>query len=225
VKTRLIACIIALLGVIQPLYADISIQNNGESSEEQPLSAKGAGANISLNLAATPATPAAPAAPAKAHTEASVNPISSPRLTSNTMTSLPMVVLTLVGLVALIFLLGWLAKRFGGLSMIKNKDMQILSSLSLGARERATLIEVNGTKLLLGVTTQTVTCLHTFEANGVSKQEIGSHGGPGVSESALGEPSPIESDFSSKLQSLLQEGREAVGQQRTDAGKEGRSDV
>ena len=72
--------------------------------------------------------------------------------------------------------------------------MRILSTLSVGARERITLVEVHGQQILLGVTTQNISSLHSFSA---SEQEM---------QNEKLEQSTIGSDFSLKLQSLLRKG-------------------
>ncbi|HAQ50837.1 MAG TPA: hypothetical protein DCR13_04740 [Gammaproteobacteria bacterium] len=42
--------------------------------------------------------------------------------------------------------------------------MQILGGVTLGHKEKAILIEVEGQKLVIGVTPQTVTLLHTLSS-------------------------------------------------------------
>jgi len=77
--------------------------------------------------------------------------------------SWPMVVMTLLGIVALIFCLGWFAKRFGGFGVAGNADIRVVGAVPLGARERVALIDVKGQQFLLGVTAQNINHLHSFD--------------------------------------------------------------
>jgi len=69
------------------------------------------------------------------------------------------VALVLMLTVGLILLLGWLAKRTQGFGLQGGKHFRILQSLPLGQKEKAVLIELDGNKILLGVTTTQVTHL------------------------------------------------------------------
>ncbi|GAB51626.1 MULTISPECIES: flagellar biosynthetic protein FliO [Atlantibacter] len=69
----------------------------------------------------------------------------------------------LAAIILLILLAGWLAKRIGfstkgGI----NKDVKVRSSVSLGARERIVVVEVEDARLVLGVTASQITHLHTL---------------------------------------------------------------
>lgn len=66
-------------------------------------------------------------------------------------------------IIVLILLAGWVAKRIGfspksGLS----HDVKVRSSVSLGARERIVVVEVDDARLVLGVTASQITHLHTL---------------------------------------------------------------
>jgi len=78
--------------------------------------------------------------------------------------SWPVVILTLLGMVALILLMAWFAKRFGSISGMGGRDIQVLSAMSVGSREKIALIDVKGTQLLIGVTANSINQLHTFDA-------------------------------------------------------------
>lgn len=80
------------------------------------------------------------------------------------MSNWPVVIGTLMAMVACIFALAWFARRFNGFNIARNKDMEIVSSLSVGTREKITLVKVQGKTLLLGVTSQNITSLHKFES-------------------------------------------------------------
>lgn len=82
------------------------------------------------------------------------------------------VAFSLAIVLALIFLLAWLLKRFApGVGRMGNKHMQVLSSLSLGGKERLILVDVAGTQMVLGVSSDGVSCLHVFSAPVVCMDE------------------------------------------------------
>lgn len=82
------------------------------------------------------------------------------------------VAFSLAIVLALIFLLAWLLKRFTpGAVRVGNKHMQVLSTLSLGGKERLMLVDVAGTQMVLGVSSDGVSCLHVFPAPVVCKGE------------------------------------------------------
>lgn len=64
---------------------------------------------------------------------------------------------------ALVFGCGWLVKRFGGMQTARSGAIKVVSVLPVGSRERLALVEVGGQQLLLGVTAQQITTLHTFD--------------------------------------------------------------
>lgn len=72
-------------------------------------------------------------------------------------------VIGLVFVIALILALAWAVKKYGRLSSGTQADMRILGGLSLGTREKAILIEVEGKKLLLGVAPGRVETLHVLQ--------------------------------------------------------------
>jgi flagellar protein FliO/FliZ len=79
---------------------------------------------------------------------------------------------TLLGLMlilALIFVLAWLIKRTGRFQTTPNGEIKMLAGLSLGARERAVLLEVSGERILVGVTPQQIQTLHILNQNDVDK--------------------------------------------------------
>jgi flagellar protein FliO/FliZ len=74
--------------------------------------------------------------------------------------------LGLLLVLGLIFALGWLMKRFGRLPTTGKGLINILGGVSLGPRERAVLIQVEGVKLLVGVAPGRVSMLHVVEDSG-----------------------------------------------------------
>jgi len=76
--------------------------------------------------------------------------------------------LGLVVVIALILGLAWLMRKYGRLPMSNQVDMKVLGGLSLGTREKAVLVQVEGRRLLLGVSPGHVTTLHVLDDNGAA---------------------------------------------------------
>ncbi|MCW8855089.1 MAG: flagellar biosynthetic protein FliO [Gammaproteobacteria bacterium] len=73
-------------------------------------------------------------------------------------------VMGLAVVLALILGLAWALRKYGRLSMSNQVDMKILGGLSLGTRERAVLVQVEGQKILLGVAPGRVNILQNMSA-------------------------------------------------------------
>lgn len=73
--------------------------------------------------------------------------------------------------IALILGLAWVLKKYGKVSGSNVVDMKVLGGLSLGTREKAILIEVDNTRLLVGVTPGHIQTLYVL---GESKQTASS---------------------------------------------------
>jgi flagellar protein FliO/FliZ len=73
--------------------------------------------------------------------------------------------------VSLIYGLSWVLKKYSRLPGSHQVDMKILGGVSLGTRERAVLIQVEGHKILLGVAPGRVNLLHQFD-NKAFEQEL-----------------------------------------------------
>ncbi|NJN50994.1 MAG: flagellar biosynthetic protein FliO [Gammaproteobacteria bacterium] len=72
------------------------------------------------------------------------------------------VIVALAATLALVFAAAWVFKRIGGGATSTSGVIRILAAAPLGTRERVLLVEVHGKQLLLGVTQQHVSTLHTF---------------------------------------------------------------
>lgn len=72
-------------------------------------------------------------------------------------------VMGLVVVIALILGLAWVLKKYGRLPNNNSVDMKVLGGLSLGTREKALLIEVENTRLLVGVTPGHIQTLHILD--------------------------------------------------------------
>lgn len=69
----------------------------------------------------------------------------------------------LVVVIALILGLAWVLRKYGRLPVNNQVDMKILGGLSLGTRERAILVQVEGHRILLGVAPGRVDTLHVLD--------------------------------------------------------------
>ena len=78
------------------------------------------------------------------------------------MVSVLNMIMGLVVVVALILGLAWVLKKYGRLPVNNQVDMKILGGLSLGTREKAVLVQVDGKRLLLGVAPGRVATLHVL---------------------------------------------------------------
>ena len=73
---------------------------------------------------------------------------------------------TLLGLfivLACIAFLAWLLRRTGRFQSTANGEMKIITSLALGPRERAVLLQIGEQQILIGVTSQNVQTLHILD--------------------------------------------------------------
>lgn len=69
----------------------------------------------------------------------------------------------LILVVALIFGLGWGARRFGRFGLQSGSALRVVSALSMGARERIVLIQAGDTQILVGVAPGRVQTLHVLD--------------------------------------------------------------
>ncbi|ODN67876.1 MULTISPECIES: flagellar biosynthetic protein FliO [Methylophaga] len=88
---------------------------------------------------------------------------------AETMSSAPVTASTLLqtifGLIvvlAVILFLGWMLKRSQLFHATHHGQLKVLGAISLGAREKAVLIQVGEQQLLLGVTPQQINTLYTL---------------------------------------------------------------
>jgi flagellar protein FliO/FliZ len=130
----------------------------------------------------------------------------------NASASLIQVTLALMLMVGLILGLAWLTRRFAQPLFQQQKNLRLISSLSLGVKEKIILVEVNGKQLVLGVTPQQITSLHVMDAPS-EKNEIESVNNESealnknekfvASEKILVPEKTLASDFSKKLLEIL----------------------
>jgi len=72
--------------------------------------------------------------------------------------------LALALVIGLIYALAWLLRRLPGQRLRGNDGLRIISSIPLGSKERAVLLDINGEQLLLGVAPGAVSLLHRLPA-------------------------------------------------------------
>lgn len=68
----------------------------------------------------------------------------------------------LIVVLAIIVFLGWMLKRSQFFHAAHHGQLKVLGAISLGTREKAVLIQVGEQQILLGVTPQQITTLHTL---------------------------------------------------------------
>lgn len=98
---------------------------------------------------------------------------------------------TAVGLVIVLLMiigLAWLAKRYMQLPNMSKGQIQILGGVSLGAREKAVLISVEGERILLGVSPGRVQTLHVLSREaGLVTGEVNQEGDEETPEESFAE--------------------------------------
>lgn len=73
-------------------------------------------------------------------------------------------IMALFFVVAVIIAIAWVAKKFN-LTPINNTHFKVISSMSLGGRERIVIVEIQGQQHAVGVTSQSVNHLFQLEQN------------------------------------------------------------
>jgi len=74
-------------------------------------------------------------------------------------------VASLLGILALIFALAWLARRTGWMRASRTQTLCVIATHSLGNRATLALVQIEDARLVLGVTPAQVSLLHTLPAN------------------------------------------------------------
>ncbi|MCA8037789.1 flagellar biosynthetic protein FliO [Burkholderia arboris] len=111
---------------------------------------------------------------------------------------------TLVGLavvIGLVFACAWLARRFGFQPARRGGPLKVVSSVGLGAKESATIVEIGDTWLVLGVAPGNVRLLHTLPAGSVAAVA-----GPAAADASAGDASPgagLPGTFGSRFRDAL----------------------
>ena len=83
--------------------------------------------------------------------------------------------LSLVLVIALIFLAAWIARRSGLLRNQGQTQLQVIAAQSLGGRHRIVIVEVDQARLVLGVSQQQINLLHTLPLSTSAPSEFQAH--------------------------------------------------
>jgi flagellar protein FliO/FliZ len=79
----------------------------------------------------------------------------------------------LLAVLAMIFALAWLLRRFGTFSRLAPGRFRVLAAVSLGSRERVVLLQAGGKQLVLGVAPGRVETLCVLEDSEIIPVEGG----------------------------------------------------
>ncbi|UXU87892.1 flagellar biosynthetic protein FliO [Burkholderia sp. S-53] len=112
---------------------------------------------------------------------------------------------TLVGLavvIGLVFACAWLARRFGFQPARRGGPLKVVSSVGLGAKESATIVEIGDTWLVLGVAPGNVRLLHTLPAGQASATATAASGSADAPAAASLEGS-LPGTFGSRFRDAL----------------------
>nr|WP_246859074.1 flagellar biosynthetic protein FliO [Dickeya oryzae] len=75
----------------------------------------------------------------------------------------------LCGVLLLILLVAWVLRKLGFAPQAKNSNvMKMVATYPVGQRERIVIVEVDNTWLVLGITAQQITHLHTLSARSIN---------------------------------------------------------
>ncbi|ALQ01338.1 flagellar biosynthetic protein FliO [Pseudomonas brassicacearum] len=84
--------------------------------------------------------------------------------------------------VACVLLCGWVVRRIGARPLTPGKVLRVVSSTSVGQREKVVIVEVQGQWLVLGVTAQQVSALSQMDAPPSDPQSAAAMLGGGFAE-------------------------------------------
>jgi flagellar protein FliO/FliZ len=73
------------------------------------------------------------------------------------------VLLSLVAVIALIFVAGWMSRRLQTRSLPGGRRIRCVETFAVGARERVLLLDADGKRLLVGVGQGGLRTLHVYE--------------------------------------------------------------
>ena len=79
-------------------------------------------------------------------------------------------ILSLFVVLALIAACAYVLRRLPLMRSPRNASMKIVEALPLSARDRLVLLDINGARLLIGVTAGSMTCLHSMATPGAKAE-------------------------------------------------------
>jgi flagellar protein FliO/FliZ len=88
------------------------------------------------------------------------------------------VLISLLGIVALIFAAGWLSRRLQARTSPGGRRLRCVETMAVGARDRLLLIDADGKRLLIGVGQGGMRTLHVYEGSTPASETSGSHPPP-----------------------------------------------
>lgn len=111
----------------------------------------------------------------------------------------------LAGVLVIIFGASWLLKRFNLNKFGMASSMAVTGVLAIGAKEKVVVVDVEGTRLILGVTATSVTNLHTLTTQSKSPVELEENNlvEPG---STLNPQAKKTASFSEEMKKIMKEG-------------------
>lgn len=113
---------------------------------------------------------------------------------------------TLVGLavvIGLVFACAWLARRFGFQPARRGGPLKVVSSVGLGAKESATIVEIGDTWLVLGVSPGNVRLLHTLPAGPAAATATAASGSADAPAGAASSEASLPGTFGSRFRDAL----------------------
>ncbi len=90
------------------------------------------------------------------------------------------VILSLAGVVVLIFAAGWLSRRLQGRTGAAGRRIRCVETFAVGARERLLLLDADGKRLLVGVGQGGMRTLHVYDGDAPPPPEASAPMAPGV---------------------------------------------
>jgi flagellar protein FliO/FliZ len=115
--------------------------------------------------------------------------------------SLVQVTLSLVLVLGAVFAAAWLVRRLKTFGKFGSGPVEVIADISLGAKERAVLVQVGGKQLLLGVAPGRVSTLHVLDTP-ISVEKVWPVG-TGNQAMNVGVKGPERPDFKSILKRSL----------------------
>jgi flagellar protein FliO/FliZ len=100
------------------------------------------------------------------------------------------ILISLIFVLLIIFVSAWLLRRFGRVSGVANGNLKVLGALSVGQRERILLIQAGKEQLVVGVTSNQISTLHTLSEPVKNEAEL---------------MQGFENSFANKLKSAIQQ--------------------
>ena len=75
------------------------------------------------------------------------------------------VLISLLGIIALIFAAGWMSRRLQARTSPGGRRLRCVESMAIGARDRLLIIEADGKRLLVGVGQGGMRTLHVYDGD------------------------------------------------------------